>query len=40
LFGRPAIDFFGGVEQNWSNVSSREFTRVYSGFAIKAAWRF
>ena len=40
LFGRPAIDFFGGVEQNWSNVSTREFTRVFSGFAIKAAWRF
>lgn len=40
LFGRPAIDFFGGVEQNWSNIGSQEFTRVYSGFAIKAAWQF
>jgi len=39
-FGRPAIDFFGGVENVWSNVSSLSFTRVFAGFAIKAAWRF
>jgi hypothetical protein len=39
-FGRPAVDFFGGVERNWSNVASARFTRVYAGFAFKAAWRF
>jgi len=38
--GRPAVDFFGGVERNWSNVASAEFTRVFSGVAIKMAWRF
>ena len=39
-FGRPAVDFFGAVERNWSNFSSARFTQVYAGFAFKAAWRF
>lgn len=38
--GRPAVDFFGGVERNWSDVHSASFTRVYSGIAFKATWRF
>jgi hypothetical protein len=36
--GRPRIDLFAGVEQNWSNVFSGQFTRVYAGIAFKALW--
>lgn len=38
--GRPRLDFFGGVEQNWSNVDTAHFTRVYAGMAIKTFWNF
>lgn len=38
-FGRPALDFFGGVERNWSNVTSANFVQWTAGFAIKGAWR-
>ncbi len=36
--GRPRIDLFCGVEQNWSNVSRAQFTRVYPGIAFKTLW--
>ena len=38
--GSPALEFFGGVEREWSNVSSAEFTQVTAGFALRAGWRF
>ena len=38
--GHPRVDFFGGIENVWSNVSSGTFNRVFAGFAIRAGWRF
>jgi hypothetical protein len=36
--GRPRIDLFAGVEQNWSNVFTGQFTRVYTGIAFSTSW--
>jgi hypothetical protein len=36
--GRPRIDLFAGVEQNWSNVFTGQFTRVYAGMAFRTLW--
>jgi hypothetical protein len=36
--GRPRIDLFAGVEQNWSNVFNGQFTRAYAGIAFKTLW--
>jgi len=38
--GSPALEFFGGFEREWSNVSSAEFTQVTAGVALRAGWRF
>jgi len=38
--GHPTVNFFGGVENVWSNVSSGTFNQVFAGFAIRAGWRF
>jgi hypothetical protein len=38
--GRPRIDLFAGVEQNWSNVFRGQFTRAYAGMAFRTAWNF
>jgi hypothetical protein len=38
--GNPAIDFIGGLERNWSNISGREYTQWRAGLVFKTGWRF
>ena len=38
--GSPALEFFGGYEQEWSDVSSADFNQWTGGFALRAGWRF
>jgi hypothetical protein len=38
--GNPAIDFVAGLERNWSNISSREYTQWRVGVVFKTGWRF
>jgi hypothetical protein len=38
--GNPAIDFVGGLERNWSNVSGREYSQWHTGLVLKTGWRF
>jgi hypothetical protein len=40
LFGNPAIDFQASGEQQYSNITRREFTAFYIGAAFKAGFRF
>ena len=38
--GNPAIDFVGGLERNWSNITGREYTQWRVGLVFKTGWRF
>jgi hypothetical protein len=38
--GTPAIDFVGGLERNWSNISGREYSQWRAGLVLKTGWRF
>jgi hypothetical protein len=38
--GNPAIDFVGGLERNWSNISGREYSQWRVGLVLKTGWRF
>ncbi|CAG0987788.1 hypothetical protein MYXO_02226 [Myxococcaceae bacterium] len=38
--GHPALEFFGGYEYEWSNVSNGDFEQWTGGFALRAGWRF
>lgn len=38
--GSPALEFFGGYEYEWSNVSNADFAQWTGGFALRAGWRF
>jgi hypothetical protein len=38
--GNPAIDFVGGLERNWSNISGREYSQWRAGLVLKTGWRF